>query len=50
MLTDLTKAIFEKDPELKKTWVDKTPMDRMGNPEDLAVRVPHLGLAPSADA
>ncbi len=39
MLTKLTKTILAHDTELKKTWESLTPMGRMGNPEDLAVRV-----------
>ena len=38
MLTKLTKTILAHDTELKKTWESLTPMGRMGNPEDLAVR------------
>ncbi|RDB21521.1 D-arabinitol 2-dehydrogenase [ribulose-forming] [Hypsizygus marmoreus] len=36
MLTQLTKTILIKKPDLKKTWESLTPMGRMGEPEDLA--------------
>ena len=39
MLTKLTRTILAHDTELKKTWESLTPMGRMGNPEDLAVRI-----------
>ncbi len=39
MLTKLTRTILAHDTELKKTWESLTPMGRMGEPEDLAVRV-----------
>ena len=42
MLTKLTRNIFERDPELKKTWEALTPMGRMGNPEDLAGAIVYL--------
>lgn len=35
MLTALTRAILDKDQELKRTWEQLTPMGRMGEPEDL---------------
>ena len=40
MLTKLTKTILAHDTELKKTWESLTPMGRMGDPEDLSVRLP----------
>ncbi|BEI87056.1 hypothetical protein CcaverHIS002_0704020 [Cutaneotrichosporon cavernicola] len=35
MLTALTKAILDKDPVLRETWVSKIPQGRMGDPSDL---------------
>ncbi|KAL5606358.1 hypothetical protein BROUX41_002775 [Berkeleyomyces rouxiae] len=35
MRTALTEKILLAKPELKKPWVDLTPMQRMGNPVDL---------------
>jgi len=42
MLTDLTKAMLELRPELKKQWVQLTPMGKMGNPDDLKGAVVYL--------
>ncbi len=35
MKTKLTDQILEENPELKKHWIDPTPMKRMGAPEEL---------------
>ncbi|KAI9446695.1 hypothetical protein H4582DRAFT_2108309 [Lactarius indigo] len=35
MLTKLTRTILSKNPELKKTWEDLTPVGRLGELEDL---------------
>ncbi|KAJ7578388.1 NAD-binding protein [Mycena floridula] len=42
MATALTKAILDKDPALKKTWEELTPMGRLGNPEDLSGAIVYL--------
>ncbi|KAB5596245.1 D-arabinitol 2-dehydrogenase [Ceratobasidium theobromae] len=42
MLTSLTRAILDKNEELKNTWVNLTPMGRMGEPEDLKGAVIYL--------
>ncbi|BEJ18086.1 hypothetical protein CspHIS471_0703630 [Cutaneotrichosporon sp. HIS471] len=42
MLTALTKAILDKDPVLRDTWVSKIPQGRMGDPSDLKGAVVYL--------
>ncbi|KAH8927944.1 NAD(P)-binding protein [Atractiella rhizophila] len=42
MLTALTQAIIDKNPELNATWTGLTPMGRMGEPEDLKGAVVYL--------
>ncbi|KAG8908521.1 hypothetical protein FRB99_005881 [Tulasnella sp. 403] len=42
MLTALTKAILDKDEELKAKWIGLTPMGRLGDPEDLNGAVVYL--------
>ncbi|SCL32058.1 SDR family oxidoreductase [Micromonospora inyonensis] len=36
VLTDLTKAILDREPELHDDWVARIPQGRMAKPEDLA--------------
>lgn len=35
MATALTRVILDRDPELRDSWVNLTPMGRLGEPEDL---------------
>ncbi|KAG8964612.1 hypothetical protein FRC03_001576 [Tulasnella sp. 419] len=42
MLTALTRAVMEKDQELKRKWESLTPMGRMGEPEDLKGAIIYL--------
>ncbi|KHK96640.1 oxidoreductase [Microbacterium mangrovi] len=35
VLTDLTRAIIEREPELEADWVSRIPQGRMATPEDL---------------
>lgn len=35
MATALTRVILDRDPELRDTWTNLTPMGRIGEPEDL---------------
>ncbi|TQL67378.1 NAD(P)-dependent dehydrogenase (short-subunit alcohol dehydrogenase family) [Nocardioides albertanoniae] len=35
VLTDLTRAILDQQPELREGWVEKIPQKRMAAPEDL---------------
>ena len=39
MLTPLTQTLLDENAELREKWVDSTPMGRMGNPDDLKVRI-----------
>ncbi|GAB1519613.1 hypothetical protein RhiTH_002681 [Rhizoctonia solani] len=48
MLTSLTRTILDKNEELKNTWVNLTPMGRMGEPEDLKGAVIYLASEASA--
>ncbi|KAG8702450.1 hypothetical protein FRC09_004729 [Ceratobasidium sp. 395] len=48
MLTSLTRTILDKNEELKNTWVNLTPMGRMGEPEDLKGAVVYLASDASA--
>ncbi|QRV73136.1 Enoyl-(Acyl carrier protein) reductase [Ceratobasidium sp. AG-Ba] len=48
MLTSLTRAILDKNEELKNTWVNLTPMGRMGEPEDLKGAIVYLASDASA--
>jgi Dehydrogenases with different specificities (related to short-chain alcohol dehydrogenases) len=34
--TDMTKDFAEQNPELTATWIERTPIGRMGRPEELA--------------
>jgi NAD(P)-dependent dehydrogenase (short-subunit alcohol dehydrogenase family) len=31
-----TRKIIQEDPVLHQTWLDKTPIGRLGEPEDIA--------------
>ncbi|CAE7154004.1 unnamed protein product [Rhizoctonia solani] len=44
MLTSLTRTILDKNEELKNTWVNLTPMGRMGEPEDLKASRNYRGV------
>ena len=35
MRTELVEGVLEADPEMERTWLDNTPMGRLGRPEDL---------------
>lgn len=35
MATALTRVILDRDPDLRDTWTNLTPMGRIGEPEDL---------------
>jgi len=36
VLTDLTRQIIEREPELEADWISRIPLSRMATPEDLA--------------
>jgi NAD(P)-dependent dehydrogenase (short-subunit alcohol dehydrogenase family) len=38
IITELTQKVAE-DPEIRKHWIDGTPMGRMGNPDEIASAV-----------
>jgi len=42
VLTDLTRAIIEREPELEADWVSRIPQGRMATPEDLTGLVTFL--------
>ena len=42
VLTDLTRAIIEREPELEADWVARIPLGRMASPEDLTGLVTFL--------
>ncbi|KDE06449.1 gluconate 5-dehydrogenase [Microbotryum lychnidis-dioicae p1A1 Lamole] len=42
MATALTRVILDRDPVLKETWENLTPMGRIGEPEDLKGAVIYL--------
>ncbi|SCV73749.1 BQ2448_6179 [Microbotryum intermedium] len=42
MATALTRVILDRDPVLKETWENLTPMGRIGEPEDLKGAVVYL--------
>ncbi len=48
VLTDLTKAILEKEPELHDDWVARIPQGRMAAPADLSGLVEFLASDASA--
>ena len=33
--TELTQELMDREPELAKQWIDRIPMGRMAEPEDL---------------
>lgn len=35
MRTDLVDGVLEEDPEMEETWLEYTPMGRLGQPEEL---------------
>lgn len=35
MRTDLVDGVLEEDPEMEETWLEYTPMSRLGQPEEL---------------
>ncbi|BGP56924.1 hypothetical protein JCM8202_000879 [Rhodotorula sphaerocarpa] len=48
MATALTRVILDRDPELRDAWVNLTPMNRLGEPEDLKGAVIYLASDASA--
>ncbi|KAK4050326.1 hypothetical protein OIO90_005119 [Microbotryomycetes sp. JL221] len=48
MATALTRVILERDPALHDTWVNLTPMGRIGEPEDLKGAVIYFASDASA--
>ncbi len=48
MRTDLVEEVLEADPEMERTWVENTPMERLGRPEDLRGIVVYLASEASA--
>jgi NAD(P)-dependent dehydrogenase (short-subunit alcohol dehydrogenase family) len=42
VLTDLTRAIIEREPELEADWISRIPQGRMATPEDLTGLVTFL--------
>ncbi|KAM0790130.1 hypothetical protein ACM66B_005454 [Microbotryomycetes sp. NB124-2] len=48
MATALTRVILERDPALHDTWVNLTPMGRIGEPEDLKGAVIYFSSDASA--
>jgi len=42
MATSLTRTILDKNPDLKHTWENLTPMGRVGEPEDLKGAIVYL--------
>ncbi len=48
METDMTKKYVEKNPEVKKHWIEPIPMKRMGKPEELKGTVIYLASTSSS--
>lgn len=48
VLTDLTKAIIDKDPSLQDDWIARIPQGRMATPSDLSGLVSFLASDASA--
>ncbi len=48
MRTDLVEEVLEADPEMERTWVENTPMGRLGRPDDLRGIVVYLSSEASA--
>jgi NAD(P)-dependent dehydrogenase (short-subunit alcohol dehydrogenase family) len=43
MRTDLVDEVLEENPEMEETWLENTPMGRLGRPEELRELVVYLG-------
>lgn len=48
MRTDLVEDVLEADPEMEQTWLENTPMGRLGQPEDLRGLVVYLASTASS--
>jgi len=48
MRTDLVDDVLDDDPEMEDTWLEYTPMGRLGRPEDLRGLVVYLASDASA--
>lgn len=48
MRTDLVEEVLEADPEMERTWVENTPMGRLGRPDDLRGIVVYLASEASS--
>ncbi|BGP09883.1 hypothetical protein NBRC10512v2_005731 [Rhodotorula toruloides] len=48
MATALTRVILDREPELREAWTSLTPMNRIGEPEDLKGAVIYLASDASA--
>jgi NAD(P)-dependent dehydrogenase (short-subunit alcohol dehydrogenase family) len=35
MRTDLVDSVLEANPDMEETWIEYTPMGRLGRPEEL---------------
>lgn len=42
MRTELVDGVLEQEPEMEETWLEMTPMERLGRPEDLRGLVVYL--------
>ena len=42
MRTDLVDEVLEENPEMERTWLENTPMGRLGRPEELQELVVYL--------
>ncbi|MEM4782113.1 MAG: SDR family oxidoreductase [Halalkalicoccus sp.] len=43
MRTDLVDKVLEENPDMEETWLENTPMGRLGRPEELRELVVYLG-------
>lgn len=48
MRTELVEGVLEADPEMEQTWLENTPMERLGRPEDLRGLVVYLASPASS--